>query len=158
MTTPTQREPRERAIDLRTLVPEWIERLAAYPPGMPLEELEREYGITGSIKLASNENPFGPSPRALAALGDALGSLHRYPDGSGDFYTYDAQGQLASFRSGYTIAGQVVDPSGNPLSGATVTLYLAGSSIFSTGSHGNPTLTIVALAFRLADHLSSRAT
>jgi histidinol-phosphate aminotransferase len=75
----------EGAIDLRTLVPEWIQRLDAYPPGMPLEELEREYGITGSIKLASNENPFGPSPRALAAIQDVLASLHRYPDGSG-FY------------------------------------------------------------------------
>jgi histidinol-phosphate aminotransferase len=72
-------------IDLGELVPDWVRRLAAYPPGMPIEELEREYGITGSIKLASNENPFGPSPHALAAIGDALGSLHRYPDGSG-FY------------------------------------------------------------------------
>jgi histidinol-phosphate aminotransferase len=76
---------RESAVDVRDLVPEWIRDLAAYPPGMPLEELEREYGITGSIKLASNENPFGPSPRALAAIGGALGALHRYPDGSG-FY------------------------------------------------------------------------
>ena len=76
---------RESAVDVRDLVPEWIQRLAAYPPGMPLEELEREYGITGSIKLASNENPFGPSPRALAAIGGALDALHRYPDGSG-FY------------------------------------------------------------------------
>ncbi|TMA72558.1 MAG: histidinol-phosphate transaminase [Deltaproteobacteria bacterium] len=73
------------ALDLRALVPEWIQKLAAYPPGMPLEELEREYGITGSIKLASNENPFGPSPRALAAIEQALSSLNRYPDGSG-FY------------------------------------------------------------------------
>jgi histidinol-phosphate aminotransferase len=56
---------------------------------MPLEELEREYGITGSIKLASNENPFGPSPRAVAAIADALQSLHRYPDGSG-FYLRQA--------------------------------------------------------------------
>jgi histidinol-phosphate aminotransferase len=79
------RAPRDEATDVQDLVPEWILRLAAYPPGMPLEELEREYGISGSIKLASNENPFGPSPRALAALGDAIGSLHRYPDGSG-FY------------------------------------------------------------------------
>ena len=79
------RAPRDETIEVRDLVPEWIVRLAAYPPGMPLEELEREYGITGSIKLASNENPFGPSPRALAALADAMGSLHRYPDGSG-FY------------------------------------------------------------------------
>jgi histidinol-phosphate aminotransferase len=49
---------------------------------MPIEELERELGITGSIKLASNENPLGPSPRALAAIRAALGDLHRYPDGS----------------------------------------------------------------------------
>jgi len=64
-------------------VPEWIQRLAVYPPGMPIEELEREYGVTGSIKLASNENPFGPSPRALEAITKALPNLHRYPDGSG---------------------------------------------------------------------------
>ena len=76
---------RAPAVDVKDLVPEWIQRLAPYPPGMPLEELEREYGITGSIKLASNENPFGPSPRALAAIAAALGNLHRYPDGSG-FY------------------------------------------------------------------------
>jgi histidinol-phosphate aminotransferase len=74
---------RETSIDLKDLVPEWIQRLAPYPPGMPLEELEREYGITGSIKLASNENPYGPSPRAVEAIAGALGSLHRYPDGSG---------------------------------------------------------------------------
>jgi histidinol-phosphate aminotransferase len=69
-------------MDLRGLVPEWIRTLTPYPPGMPVEELERELGITGSIKLASNENPLGPSPRALAAIRDALGDLHRYPDGS----------------------------------------------------------------------------
>ena len=76
---------REPSVDLKDLVPDWIQRLAPYPPGMPLEELEREYGITGSIKLASNENPFGPSPRALEAITTALPMLHRYPDGSG-FY------------------------------------------------------------------------
>jgi histidinol-phosphate aminotransferase len=80
---------REATVDLKDLVPEWIQRLAPYPPGMPLEELEREYGITGSIKLASNENPFGPSPRALAAITAALPMLHRYPDGSG-FYLRQA--------------------------------------------------------------------
>jgi histidinol-phosphate aminotransferase len=69
-------------MDVRTLVPEWIRTLTPYPPGMPIEELERELGIHGSIKLASNENPLGPSPRALAAVRDALGNLHRYPDGS----------------------------------------------------------------------------
>ena len=64
-------------------IPEHIAGLVPYPPGKPLEELEREYGITGSIKLASNENPLGPSPKAIAAMSATLGGLHRYPDGSG---------------------------------------------------------------------------
>jgi histidinol-phosphate aminotransferase len=62
-------------------VPEYIANLKAYVPGKPIEELEREYGISNSIKLASNENPLGPSPKALAAMEGALRNLHRYPDG-----------------------------------------------------------------------------
>ncbi|MEO6773748.1 MAG: histidinol-phosphate transaminase [Kofleriaceae bacterium] len=54
-----------------------------YQPGKPVEELERELGITGAIKVASNENPLGPSPRALAALPAALPLLHLYPDAGG---------------------------------------------------------------------------
>ena len=69
-------------MDLTALVPEWIRTLAPYSPGMPVEELERQLGIRDSIKLASNENPLGPSPKALAAIAAALGELHRYPDGS----------------------------------------------------------------------------
>lgn len=64
------------------LAPEWIRTLAPYPPGKPIDELEREYGIRDSIKLASNENPLGPSPRALSAIREALAHVHRYPDGS----------------------------------------------------------------------------
>jgi histidinol-phosphate aminotransferase len=60
-----------------------IAGITPYSPGKPIEELERELGITGSIKLASNENPRGPSPRALAVLAAAASSLHRYPDGGG---------------------------------------------------------------------------
>ena len=67
---------------IEDLVPEWIRTLAPYSPGMPVEELERQLGIRDSIKLASNENPLGPSPKALAAIAAALGDLHRYPDGS----------------------------------------------------------------------------
>lgn len=59
-----------------------IDSLVPYPPGKPIEELERELGITGSIKLASNENPLGPSKKAVEAVSKALGNLHRYPDGS----------------------------------------------------------------------------
>jgi histidinol-phosphate aminotransferase len=62
-------------------VPEYIRSLVPYSPGKPIEEVEREYGIEGSVKLASNENPLGPSPRALQALRERLEQLHLYPDG-----------------------------------------------------------------------------
>ena len=61
----------------------WVRTLAPYVPGKPIEELERELGITNIIKLASNENPFGPSPLAIEAMQRALGETWLYPDGSG---------------------------------------------------------------------------
>lgn len=57
--------------------------IAPYIPGKPLEELEREYGISNSIKLASNENPLGPGPRAVAAMQHAAQEIGLYPDGGG---------------------------------------------------------------------------
>lgn len=59
--------------------------LVAYEPGKPVEELAREMGLEPSaiIKLASNENPLGPSPKALAAMRDALERANFYPDGGG---------------------------------------------------------------------------
>jgi len=60
-----------------------IASLTPYVPGKPVEELERELGIPRAIKLASNENPLGPSPKALAVLSEAAETLHRYPDGGG---------------------------------------------------------------------------
>jgi len=68
---------------VKKLIREGVEDLIPYPPGKPIEELERELGIKGSIKLASNENPLGPSPMAVQAVMDKLQGLHRYPDGSG---------------------------------------------------------------------------
>jgi len=65
------------------LAVENVRTLAPYVPGKPIEELERELGITGIIKLASNENPFGPSPNALAAMHATLSDAWLYPDGSG---------------------------------------------------------------------------
>src|SRR3990172_3237885 len=62
-------------------VSEDIKSLVPYSPGKPIEELERELGIT-AIKLASNENPLGPSKVALEALKGAIQNLHRYPDGA----------------------------------------------------------------------------
>lgn len=64
-------------------VPPYIRDLVPYPPGKPIEEVEREYGISGSVKLASNESPLGPSPRAVEAAKRVAGNIHRYPDGSG---------------------------------------------------------------------------
>lgn len=64
-------------------VPDYILSINPYSPGKPLEELEREYGISDPIKLASNENPLGPSPMALEAIKCSLDKLNRYPDGSG---------------------------------------------------------------------------
>ncbi|MCB1726402.1 MAG: histidinol-phosphate transaminase, partial [Gammaproteobacteria bacterium] len=55
--------------------------LKPYVPGKPLSELERELGITGSIKLASNENPLGPGPQVRAALQAQIADVPRYPDG-----------------------------------------------------------------------------
>ena len=68
--------------DVRAVVPAWVRSLEPYPPGLPIEEVERKLGIHGSIKLASNENPLGPSPRAVEAIARSLPALHRYPDGS----------------------------------------------------------------------------
>jgi len=68
---------------MNLFVPDYILSIKPYVPGKPLEELEREYGIEKSIKLASNENPLGPSPMAAEAIQSALKQLNRYPDGNG---------------------------------------------------------------------------
>lgn len=68
-------------MDLREYVPAWVLSLMPYQPGKPIEEVEREYGVTDSVKIASNENPLGPSPKAVEAIRAALPQLHRYPDG-----------------------------------------------------------------------------
>ncbi|MBW2190244.1 MAG: histidinol-phosphate transaminase, partial [Deltaproteobacteria bacterium] len=54
--------------------------LTAYEPGKPEEELTRELGIDDVVKLASNENPYGPSPKCIEAISGATLALHRYPD------------------------------------------------------------------------------
>jgi histidinol-phosphate aminotransferase len=62
------------------LIPEYIRGLPAYIPGRPIEEVERELKIH-AIKLASNENPLGPSPKAVEAVKNAVAESNRYPDG-----------------------------------------------------------------------------
>lgn len=65
-------------------VPEYIRQLVPYVPGKPIEETRREFKLKRVIKLASNENPLGPSPKAMAAVKKTLRESHRYPD-SGAF-------------------------------------------------------------------------
>jgi histidinol-phosphate aminotransferase len=74
--------------------PEHVSSIKPYVPGKPIEELERELGITGSVKLASNENPVGPSGKALEALGGSLKGLNRYPDGGGYYLKQALSGRL----------------------------------------------------------------
>lgn len=76
--------------------PEHISALRPYIPGKPIEELERELGIRNSIKLASNENPAGPSPVAMRAITAGLKkTLNRYPDGNG-YYLKNALAEKLS--------------------------------------------------------------
>lgn len=63
-------------------IPSYVQRLRPYVPGKPIEEVEREHGLSNIIKLASNENPLGPSPRAMAAIREAAASVALYPDAS----------------------------------------------------------------------------
>jgi histidinol-phosphate aminotransferase len=74
--SPSLNDPGQLAVDN-------VRSLSPYVPGKPIEELQRELGLSDIIKLASNENPFGPSPHALAAMQRALADTWLYPDGSG---------------------------------------------------------------------------
>jgi histidinol-phosphate aminotransferase len=70
---------------MSTLSPDYVRRISPYVPGKPIAELAREYGLVESriIKLASNENPRGPSPKVRAAIAAAVADVTRYPDGNG---------------------------------------------------------------------------
>lgn len=72
----------------------WIAGLTPYVPGKPVSELERDLGIRDSVKLASNENPLGPGPRARDAMAAVMGELGRYPDGGG----FDLRRILADYH------------------------------------------------------------
>ena len=76
-------------MDIQDLVPEHILKITPYQPGKPIEELQRELGITDCIKLASNENPLGPSPKAVEAMQKAIHRVNFYPDG-GCYYLKEA--------------------------------------------------------------------
>jgi histidinol-phosphate aminotransferase len=92
--------------DIWNLAHPWLRDLVSYEPGKPIEDVARELGLETSeiIKLASNENPLGPSPKALAAMHDALERAHFYPDGGG-YYLREAIAQKFGMERGNVILG-----------------------------------------------------
>lgn len=79
---------------MRFLYREELQPLVPYPPGMPIEEVQRQYGLTEVVKLASNENPCGPSPRAVEALKAEAPELHRYPESACYYLRSELAGRL----------------------------------------------------------------
>ncbi len=68
---------------MKLKIPDYMSAIKPYVPGKPIDAVQREFGIKDSIKLASNENPLGPSPMAVEAIRQAVDDLHRYPDAGG---------------------------------------------------------------------------
>ena len=78
-------------------------KMHPYSPGKPIDEVKRELGLSEVVKLASNENPLGPSPKAIAAVKAAAEEMHLYPDGA----AYDLK-QAISAKFGFPIKRVVV--------------------------------------------------
>ena len=81
-----------------------IEDIMAYQPGKPIGEVQREFGLDDVLKLASNENELGPSPKALEIIREMLTDIHRYPEGSG-FYFVQAISEKYGFDFDQFILG-----------------------------------------------------
>ena len=100
-----------------------VQKLQPYLPGKPIEELERELGITGSIKLASNENPLGASEKALQAIQHCYKNINYYPDGSA-----------------FSLSERLAEK------------YKLAPACFTFGNGSNDVLELIARAFLTADH------
>ncbi len=85
-----------------------LDNLSPYVPGTPIEEVERKYGLEDVIKLASNENPLGPSPRAIEAIKAALPRLNMYPDGQ-SYYLRQAIAEHLGFEMEQISVGNGAD-------------------------------------------------
>ena len=92
--------------DIWNLAHPWLRDLVSYEPGKPIEDVARELGLEASdiIKLASNENPLGPSPKALAAMRATLERAHFYPDG-GSYYLREAIAAKFGLERGNVVLG-----------------------------------------------------
>lgn len=111
--------PRSAIYDI---LPPWSSRIRPYPPGKPIEEVERELGHT-AIKLASNENPLGPSPKAQEAIRNYLNRIHFYPDGSG-YYLRNKLAEIQGLRPDQIILG----------AGSTDLIELAAKTFLAGGA------------------------
>ncbi|WP_268797329.1 histidinol-phosphate transaminase [Pseudomonas huanghezhanensis] len=108
--------------DFLALARPGVQKLSPYVPGKPVDELARELGLDPAhiIKLASNENPLGASPRALAAISAALAGLTRYPDGNG----FDLKMRLAE-RCGVEVNQVTLGNGSNDILEIVARAYLA---------------------------------
>ncbi|MDW7730461.1 MAG: histidinol-phosphate transaminase [Bacillota bacterium] len=86
----------------------YLEQIKPYVPGKPVEEVEREFGLTNVIKLASNENSLGPSPIAVKAMQEKIDKMHIYPDGN-SFYLRQALAEKLKLNPGQFIFGNGSD-------------------------------------------------
>lgn len=93
---------------MNNLIRKDILDIEAYKPGKPIEEVEREFGLKNVIKLASNENPLGPSPAALNAIRKNLKSLNRYPEGT-CFYLKKKLSAVLAVKEGNLMFGNGSD-------------------------------------------------
>jgi len=90
--------------DVNQLAVPAVRELQAYPPGKPVEMLERELGVSNAVKLASNENPCGPSPKVVELLKSHMPDLARYPDGGG-YYLRHALAEKHSLEASQVTLG-----------------------------------------------------
>jgi histidinol-phosphate aminotransferase len=118
----TRKSNQDFKMNYSDLAPSYIRAIAPYQPGKPISELERELGISGIVKLASNENPLGCSPLATAAMHEAIKTIALYPDGNG-FELKDA----LSRRYGVAHAGIVLGNGSNDM------LELAARAFLTVG-------------------------
>ena len=118
---------------MKPLVTTNIETLRPYQPGKPIEELQRELGVENPIKMASNENPLGPSPKSVAAMKAASSNMHFYPDG-GCFHLKE---HLARHLSKFNIEPHniIVGNGSNEIIEFIIRTFVAPDENIVTGRH-----------------------
>ncbi|MBZ0252495.1 MAG: aminotransferase class I/II-fold pyridoxal phosphate-dependent enzyme, partial [Candidatus Methylomirabilis sp.] len=139
---------------MKPRVPPHIAAIKPYEPGKPVEELEREYGVPNAVKLASNENPLGPSPKAVEAIRLAASGVHFYPDGGGYYLRRKLAGRL-----GVAMENVVLGCGSNELLDLLARAYLApgdeavmGEQAFVIYRHATASTGAKAVRVPMKDH------